>query len=182
MRGWLRPFLSRARPSVLSNGLPTCDTVNSGTAAAYLSYEPHFSATMPNTRFFDQITRGGTEIATRDKSERIPCRGERARPLQKRNAHVMMYTKTRESDQLSLFRLMLNLGYVHTLSSVFTSVCQVRGLGSKVQLMQHMAPQLDGPSSLPSHGHEKKTKFIRLASTKRHFDLGLPVRYHLDLL
>ena len=26
----------------------------------------------------------------------------------------MMYTKTRESDQLSLFRLMLNLGYLLT--------------------------------------------------------------------
>ena len=66
---------------------------------------------MPNTRFFNPITQKGTARVAVDKSERIPCRVERARPLRKPYAYGMMYTKTSESDQLSLFRLMLNLGY-----------------------------------------------------------------------
>ena len=107
-------FLSPARPRVLSSGLHMRANVKFNTAAAYHTDEPHVSGAMSNSRFFDPITRSATAQSIAHKSERIACRGERARPLRICGHVGMMYTKTRESDQLSLFRLMLNLGYLRS--------------------------------------------------------------------
>ena len=86
------------------------DIVNFGIAAAYRSDEPHVLGATSKARFSDPITRSATAQSIAHKSERIPCRTQRARPLRNVGHVGMMYTKTRESDQLSLFRLMLNLG------------------------------------------------------------------------